>query len=71
MPDADVVWPMGMKKRRRKLTWGTQTSLFEIAPDMASWLKVIQVPVTVVIGLQDLEKISDKPRQGGWTAGFS
>ena len=67
MPDPDAVWPMGMKARQRKLTWGTQTSLFQISPDMESWHDAAQVPVAVVIGLHDLAKLSDKPQQGGWT----
>lgn len=67
MPDPDATWPTGMKERRRVLQWGNVEKVFEISHKVETWVQAAQVPLTVVIGTDDIKKLGNQPQQGGWT----
>ena len=67
MPDPDTPWPKGMQSRKRTLTWGNVTKEFEIHHSLETWVSAVQLPITVVVGEADIERLSNQPQQGGWT----
>lgn len=67
MPDPESPWPTGMKARKRTLQWGDKTKEFSISHKVETWIAAVQIPVVVVIGTADTERLSDQPQQGGWT----
>tara|TARA_R110002073_G_scaffold64719_1_gene161883 strand:+ start:921 stop:1925 length:1005 start_codon:yes stop_codon:yes gene_type:complete len=67
MPDPDTGWPAGMKPRKRTLQWGDKSKEFEIDHKLETWVTAVQLPVAVVIGEADTDRLSDQPQQGGWT----
>ncbi|WP_160168387.1 alpha/beta hydrolase [Novipirellula maiorica] len=67
MPDPDTPWPAGMKARKRNLQWGSETKVFEISHKLETWVEAVKVPIAVVIGSADTDRLSDQPQQGGWT----
>lgn len=56
-PDPEIAWPFGLGAFDGTLAWsdppGETTAGVE--PDPATWLAGVQVPATVVVGLNDLE----------------
>lgn len=67
MPDPDTPWPAGMKSRKRVLKWGNVEKVFEISHKVETWVEAVQLPIVVVIGTADNDRISDQPQQGGWS----
>lgn len=66
-PDPNVPWTNGMARLRRKMQWGESDKLkdIDIEPDTEGWLMAAQLPITVVVGAEDTEKIEDIPGQKG------
>lgn len=65
-PDPAVAWPYGMGALSSEIEWedGTKAQV-EITPDQKKWLDATQVPVKVIVGLDDLEPQLSRPGQEG------
>jgi pimeloyl-ACP methyl ester carboxylesterase len=65
-PDPSIPWPYGMGPLSGEIVWedGTSTEV-EVLPNPETWLKATQLPVTVIVGLNDLEPQLSRPGQEG------
>ena len=53
-PDPEVTWPFGMGELHADIEWNADTSKHvDIVPDEGTWLAATQVPLTVIVGLED------------------
>jgi hypothetical protein len=66
-PDVDVVWPFGRGELRGELEWVDPqgTTYAEVVPMLEDWISAGDVPVTVLVGMNDLEPQLDWPGQQG------
>ncbi len=64
-PDPGVPWPYGMGRLQDSIQWpgDDQPVQIDVEPDPAGWLAAAQLPVTVVVGLNDTELQPDVPGQ--------
>ncbi|MBL4799567.1 MAG: DUF4124 domain-containing protein [Oleispira sp.] len=69
LPTYQFPWPNGMKQRYRVIRWPGELTdkIIDIRPDPKGWLKASQLPVTVIVGENDLEKIRHVDGVGGDT----
>lgn len=65
-PNPAVAWPYGMGALSTEIEWedGT-TAQVDIQPEKETWLDATQIPVTVIVGLNDLEPQLSRPGQDG------
>jgi pimeloyl-ACP methyl ester carboxylesterase len=68
-PTPDIAWPHGMGELHTIIRWGDSESetTVEFNPDPAGWLAAATLPVTVVVGLNDLEPQPERVGQQGHT----
>jgi pimeloyl-ACP methyl ester carboxylesterase len=53
-PTAEVVWPFGLGELHADIEWDAETvNRVDIVPDRQQWLAATQVPLTVIVGLDD------------------
>jgi poly(3-hydroxybutyrate) depolymerase len=53
-PTTEVAWPFGMGELHADVEWDPDiTQQVDIVPDKATWLAATQVPLTVIVGLND------------------
>ena len=57
-PDTKVTWPFGMGELHGDIEWdaGTVTRV-DVIPDRAKWLGATQIPLTVIVGLNDTAEL--------------
>ncbi len=69
LPTHQFPWPNGMKKRHRVIRWPGETmdKVIDIRPNPKGWLKASQLPVTVIVGENDIKKIRHVDSMGGDT----
>ena len=69
LPSYKFPWPNGMKKRHRVIRWEGEFSdkVIDIRPDPKEWLRASRLPVTVVVGENDLDSIRHVKGVGGDT----
>ena len=65
-PQPDVAWPFGMGELHAQLEWDeTTTTTVDIFPDKQKWLSATQIPLTVIVGVNDTSELPDFPGQKG------
>jgi poly(3-hydroxybutyrate) depolymerase len=53
-PNTEIAWPFGMGELHADVEWDPDTVLHvDIVPDEQTWLAATQVPLTVIVGLND------------------
>jgi poly(3-hydroxybutyrate) depolymerase len=61
-----VVWPYGMGELHAEIVWDAETTRqVDIVPDKDKWLAATQVPLTVIVGLNDIVEVPYYPGQQG------
>ena len=57
-PTDEVAWPFGMGELHERIVWddGTSTEI-DFTPDRDAWLAATQVPLTVIVGLDDTAEL--------------
>ena len=57
-PTTQVTWPFGMGELHTEIEWDPDTSQPEdIVPDKETWLAATQIPLTVIVGLNDTAEL--------------
>lgn len=57
-PTIEVAWPFGMGELHTDIEWDTATvKHVDIVPDKQKWLAASQVPLTVIVGLNDTAEL--------------
>jgi pimeloyl-ACP methyl ester carboxylesterase len=65
-PKADVAWPFGLGELHAEIEWENKTkSRVDVVPDPQKWLEATQIPVTVIVGLNDTAVAPQRPGQRG------
>jgi pimeloyl-ACP methyl ester carboxylesterase len=67
-PTTEVAWPFGMGELHTDIEWDTDTlKHVDIVPDKQKWLAATQIPLTVIVGLNDTAELSSSliPGQKG------
>jgi poly(3-hydroxybutyrate) depolymerase len=53
-PTSEVAWPFGMGELHTDIAWDSDTvNHVDIVPDKQKWLAATQIPLTVIVGLDD------------------
>lgn len=57
-PNNKVTWPFGMDELHAEIEWDADTvKQVDIVPETAKWLEATQIPLTVIVGLNDTAEI--------------
>jgi pimeloyl-ACP methyl ester carboxylesterase len=57
-PNTEVAWPFGMGELHTDIEWDQDTvQQLDIVPDKQKWLAATQVPLTVIVGLNDTAEL--------------
>ena len=65
-PNPEVAWPFGMGSLNDDIEWDEKTkNHVDIIPDKQKWLGATQVPLTVIVGLNDTAELTQYPGQKG------
>ena len=65
-PNPEVAWPYGMGELHTQIEWDENTIRQEdVVPDLQKWLEATQVPLTVLVGLNDITEQLQRPGQKG------
>ncbi len=57
-PNPELAWPFGMGELHTQIEWDAATSKpVDIAPDKQKWLAATQIPLTVIVGLNDTAEL--------------
>jgi hypothetical protein len=57
-PSADVTWPFGMGELHADIEWDVDTiNHVDIVPNKQKWLAATQIPLTVIVGLNDTAEL--------------
>lgn len=65
-PDAAVAWPFGMGELVADVEWDAETVRHvDVISDKQKWLAATQIPLTVIIGLNDTSELPAYPGQNG------
>ena len=65
-PNPEVAWPYGMGELHTQIEWDERTIRQEdVVPDPQKWLEGTQVPLTVLVGLNDVTTQLQRPGQKG------
>lgn len=57
-PNMDVAWPFGMGELHTNIEWDSDTIIrVDIVPDKQKWLAATQIPLTVIVGLNDIGEL--------------
>ena len=57
-PDEEVTWPFGLGELHADIEWDPDTiKRVDIVPDKQQWLAATQVPLTVIVGLNDTQEL--------------
>ena len=67
-PNPGVEWPFGMGELHTQIEWDENTVRREdIIPSEQRWLEATQIPLTVIVGLNDTAEQPERPGQKGTT----
>lgn len=65
-PNPEVAWPYGMGELHTQIEWDENTIRQEdVVPDPQKWLEAAQIPLTVLVGLNDITEQLQRPGQKG------
>ena len=65
-PNPDVTWPFGLGELHADIEWdAATTNHVDIVPDQQTWLAATQLPLTVIVGLNDTSELPLYPGQQG------
>jgi len=65
-PNPEVAWPYGMGELHTQIEWDENTIRQEdVIPDPQKWLEATQIPLTVLVGLNDITEQLQRPGQKG------
>ena len=65
-PNPEVAWPYGMGELHTQIEWDENTIRQEdVVPDPQKWLEATQIPLTVLVGLNDVTEQLQRPGQKG------
>ena len=65
-PNPEVAWPYGMGGLHTQIEWDESTIRQEdVVPDPQKWLEATQIPLTVLVGLNDVTEQLQRPGQKG------
>ena len=65
-PAAEVAWPFGMGELHTGITWDDGSiRQVDVVPDKKTWVAATQVPLTVIVGLNDTSELPAYPGQKG------
>lgn len=65
-PNPEVAWPFGMGELHTDIEWDVDTvNHVDIVPDKQKWLAATQIPLTVIVGLNDTAELPSYPGQKG------
>ena len=65
-PNPEVAWPYGMGELHTQIEWDESTIRQEdVVPDLQKWLEATQIPLTVLVGLNDVTTQLQRPGQKG------
>jgi len=57
-PDPQVAWPFGLGELHTKIEWDAKnTRQVDLIPDQQKWLTATQIPLTVIVGLNDTAEL--------------
>lgn len=57
-PTIDVPWPFGMGELHTDIEWGEDTrNHVDVVPEKEKWLAATQIPLTVIVGLNDTAEL--------------
>ena len=57
-PTTEVAWPFGMGELHTDIEWDTDTiKHVDIVPDKQEWLAATQIPLTLIVGLNDTAEL--------------
>lgn len=57
-PNTDMAWPFGMGELHTDIEWDTDTiKHVDIVPNRQKWLAATQIPLTVIVGLNDTAEL--------------
>jgi len=57
-PDTEVAWPFGMGELHTDIVWDADTiKHVDVVPDKEKWLAATQIPLTVIVGLNDTAEL--------------
>lgn len=58
-PNPELAWPFGMGELHAEIEWDAETiKPVDVVPDKEKWLAATQIPLTVIVGLNDTAKLS-------------
>lgn len=65
-PNPDLAWPFGMGELHTQIEWDENTIVNEdVIPDVDKWLEATQIPLTVIVGMNDTAGQPERPGQKG------
>jgi pimeloyl-ACP methyl ester carboxylesterase len=67
-PSYELAWPFGLGELHTDIEWDAETVRpVDIVPDKQKWLAATQVPLAVIVGLDDIAALPEDliPRQRG------
>jgi len=66
-PNPDIAWPYGLGELHTKLQWRSPDveTPVDVVPNLDDWLTATTLPVTVIVGMNDLEWQPDRTGQKG------
>ena len=65
-PQSDVAWPFGMGELHTRIQWDENTiTTVNIIPDRQKWLAATQIPLTIIVGMNDTSELPSFPGQKG------
>jgi len=57
-PSTEVVWPFGMGELHTDIEWDSNTIEYvDVVPNKQKWLAATQIPLTVIVGLNDTAEL--------------
>jgi hypothetical protein len=57
-PNSEIAWPFGMGELHADIEWDSETiKQMDIVPDEEKWLSATQIPLTVIVGLNDTAEL--------------
>lgn len=57
-PTAEVAWPFGMGELHTDIAWDSETiKKVDVEPDEQKWLAATQIPLTVIVGTNDMSEL--------------
>ena len=68
-PDPSAAWPYGAGRLRRTIEYKNPAhqQAVDIQPDIETWVRASELPITIVVGSNDLEPQPDRPAHRGST----